>query len=68
METTRSSVGLAVGNKMSKRHMLEFNTIHSEIIPSVNDHNFVGRDATEKYSKSSTGALDDMHSKLTGNA
>mmetsp|Transcript_8170 Transcript_8170/g.9501 ORF Transcript_8170/g.9501 Transcript_8170/m.9501 type:complete len:796 (-) Transcript_8170:91-2478(-) len=53
------SVGLATGNELSERHRLERNTIHSQIIRSVNEHILVGRDTAEKYSKSSTGALDD---------
>ena len=53
------SVGLANNDDMSERHRLERNTIHSQIIQSVNEHISEGRDAAEKYSKTSEGALDD---------
>jgi hypothetical protein len=40
-------------------HAEERNRVHSQIIRSIQEHIQEGRDQPEKYSKSSTGALDD---------
>jgi len=40
-------------------HALERHSVHSQIIQSIEAHIKEGRDHPEKYSKSSTGALDD---------
>lgn len=40
-------------------HAKERNSIHSQILNSIEQHIKAGRDNPEKYSKSSTGALDD---------
>eukprot|EP00980_Cylindrotheca_fusiformis_P001426 scaffold345_cov134-Cylindrotheca_fusiformis.AAC.37 len=40
-------------------HAQERQKVHSQIIKSIQDHIQEGRDNPEKYSKSSTGALDD---------
>jgi len=58
------SVGLAIaGDDKSKEvaqgHKVERDAIHGQIIRSVNEHIQQGRDDSKKYSKSSTGALDD---------
>lgn len=42
-----------------QRHETERNAIYQTIITSINEHIQQGRDNPEKYSKSSTGALDD---------
>ena len=41
------------------KHATERSVVHSQIIQSIEEHIKAGRDAAEKYSKSSTGALDD---------
>jgi len=51
------SVGLQDSRK--EAHKVERDAIHEQIINSVNEHIQQGRDDAEKYSKSSTGALDD---------
>jgi len=56
------SVGLVVekdDNDMIQRHETERNKIYETIIQSINEHIQQGRDDPDKYSKSSTGALDD---------
>jgi hypothetical protein len=56
------SVGLAAEcteTEMMNRHEMERNDIYHTIITSINEHIAQGRDNPEKYSKSSTGALDD---------
>ena len=40
-------------------HTVERNTIHSHIVQSIDEHIRRGRDDPNKYSKDSTGALDD---------
>lgn len=52
------SVGLDQSD-LSETHNVERETIHEQIVRSVNEHIQQGRDDAEKYSKSSTGALDD---------
>ncbi len=52
------SVGLK-DSRQQEAHKIERNAIHEQIMNSVNDHIQQGRDDAEKYSKSSTGALDD---------
>jgi hypothetical protein len=42
-----------------QRHEAERNAIYHQVIQSINEHIQQGRDNPEKYSKSSTGALDD---------
>eukprot|EP00536_Pseudo-nitzschia_multiseries_P013299 jgi/Psemu1/261270/estExt_Genewise1Plus.C_5580017 len=49
----------SVGKEISEHHKVERDAIHEQIIRSVNEHIQQGRDESEKYSKSSTGALDD---------
>mmetsp|Transcript_27446 Transcript_27446/g.60408 ORF Transcript_27446/g.60408 Transcript_27446/m.60408 type:complete len:824 (+) Transcript_27446:216-2687(+) len=58
------SVGLASAtsdnaNELSECHKMERDAIHEQIVRSVNEHIQQGRDESEKYSKSSAGALDD---------
>ena len=58
------SVGLTAAAEaseaeMMERHESERNDIYHTIIASINEHIARGRDNPEKYSKSSTGALDD---------
>jgi HEAT repeat len=59
------SVGLSAGEdaaadpEMMQRHETERNDIYQTILSSINEHIVQGRDNSEKYSKSSTGALDD---------
>ncbi|KAG7367216.1 heat repeat-containing protein [Nitzschia inconspicua] len=45
--------------EMMQLHETERNEIYQTIITSINEHIQQGRDNSEKYSKSSTGALDD---------
>ena len=45
--------------QLSEIHTVERDAIHAQIVQSVNEHIKEGRDDAEKYSKSSTGALDD---------
>ena len=55
------SVGLTADDDsdMVQRHEEERNNIYQTIIQSINEHIQQGRDNPDKYSKSSTGALDD---------
>mmetsp|Transcript_7159 Transcript_7159/g.17450 ORF Transcript_7159/g.17450 Transcript_7159/m.17450 type:complete len:807 (-) Transcript_7159:221-2641(-) len=46
-------------NEIWEHHKLERDAIHEQIVRSVNEHIREGRDDSKKYSKSSTGALDD---------
>lgn len=52
------SVSLKEGDNVDL-HAAERNRVHSQIIRSIDEHIREGRDNPEKYSKSSTGALDD---------
>jgi hypothetical protein len=42
-----------------KDHQMERKAVYNQIIASINSHIAQGRDEAERYSKSSTGALDD---------
>jgi hypothetical protein len=47
------------GEERTTDHQAERKTLYNQIIASINSHIAQGRDEAEKYSKSSTGALDD---------
>ncbi len=53
------SVQLDVTDPRSALHAQERQAIHSQIVQSIEEHIREGRDQTQKYSQSSTGALDD---------
>jgi len=53
------SAGLSTSDENYTRHATEREAIHNQIVASIQDHIQQGRDDPEKYSKSSTGALDD---------
>lgn len=53
------SVGLSASDPNAAKHERERNAIHNQIVASITEHIKQGRDNPDKYSKSSTGALDD---------
>eukprot|EP00934_Nitzschia_sp_Nitz4_P001880 Nitzschia sp. Nitz4//scaffold7_size249615//34946//37261//NITZ4_001144-RA/size249615-processed-gene-0.176-mRNA-1//-1//CDS//3329558343//1880//frame0 len=53
------SVALPPSDPHASLHVAQRNAIHSKIMDSIETHIAQGRDNPEKYSKSSTGALDD---------
>lgn len=53
------SVALSESDENYAKHATERETIHNQIVASIQEHIQQGRDTQDKYSKSSTGALDD---------